>query len=254
MVELNFRKMGEGDPLFILHGLFGSSDNWYTLGKKFSEHFEVYLIDLRNHGKSPHTTNHDYDSMADDILGLIYDEQLTLVNFIGHSMGGKVVMRFAEKHPSLINKMIIGDIGPKEYQPHHDHVIEALEAFNKSGINNRKEALDLIEPIVNDKGVAQFLQKNLYWKEPGKLEWKMNSPVLIESMDKVLAKVPESEVEVETLFLRGAKSNYIKNEDFDMIKKLFPNSEIKTIEGAGHWLHAEEPQQFYDECLFFFDK
>lgn len=253
-MELFYKTLGEGDPLFIIHGLFGSSDNWYSLGKRFSENFKVYLIDMRNHGKSPHDDIHTYKSMADDLLELVYEEQLTYVNLIGHSMGGKVVMKFAEDHENFVEKMIVADMGIKEYKPHHDLVLEALNAFIDSDINTRKEARTLITSIVKDEGVAMFLSKNLFWKEPGVLDWKMNVPVLERSMPNILEALPHKEIESETMFLKGGKSNYIQEGDFEDIQKIFPNSILREIPDAGHWLHAEEPDIFYDECYNFFDE
>ena len=253
-MELYYKKLGEGDPLFIIHGLFGASDNWYTLGKRYAEDFTVYLIDLRNHGKSPHSDEHSYEAMAEDLLNLIYEEQLMFVNIIGHSMGGKVAMKFAEMHPTFVEKMIVGDIGPKQYQPHHQLVLKALNAFMDSEINTRKEAEKLITSIIDDRGVAMFLLKNLYWKNPGDLQWKMNVPVLEQNMENILVKVPSEQVEVDTLFLRGSESNYIQDQDFDEIHSLFPESQIITIPEAGHWLHAEQPQLFYDESMKFLDE
>lgn len=252
-MELYYKVLGEGDPLIIVHGLFGSSDNWSTLGKKFAQNYKVYLVDQRNHGKSNHNEEHNYDSMADDLLELIYEEQLMSVNLLGHSMGGKTVMRFAEKHPELVDKMIVADIGPKEYPPHHNVILDVLLSVDPATISSRKEADEILQKQISDISIRQFLLKNLFWKEPKKLAWRMNVPVLNKNINEILAKVPNEEVDVETLFLKGEFSDYILAEDGPMIKKLFPNSEIILIKKAGHWLHAEAPKEFYTKVTEFLE-
>lgn len=255
-MKLNYKKIGEGGhPLFVLHGLFGSLDNWQTLGRKYAEDFEVYLIDQRNHGHSPHSNEFSYGAMAQDIYELIVDLNLEKVNIIGHSMGGKTAMRFAQLYPALVDKMIVADMGIKSYPSHHDQIIEGMNALDFDVVKKRSEADVLLSKYVDNIGVRQFLLKNLYWVNNGskkQLAWRMNLPVLESSMLKVLEALPENEVVCETLFLRGEKSNYIPEEDFQSIFDQFPNADIETIYGVGHWLHAENPDEFYRITVEFF--
>jgi len=244
-MQLNYRKYGNGNPLLILHGLFGSSDNWQSLGKKFSEDYQVYLIDLRNHGHSPHSKEFTYELMAEDINELIISEDLKKVTLLGHSMGGKVAMRTVQKFPFHFEKLIVADIGVKKYPMHHDHIIAGLTAIDLTNTTARAEARKLLADYVNEEGVQQFLLKNLYWKEKGQLAWRMNLNVLIEQMPEILKEMPKEISLTPTLFLKGEKSKYILEEDFGLLQELFPNSEIETVYNAGHWLHAENPLDFY---------
>ena len=245
-MQLNYRKYGSGEPLLILHGLFGSSDNWQTLGKKFSEDFQVYLIDLRNHGHSPHSIDFSYELMANDINELILSEKIEKVNLLGHSMGGKVAIRVAQLFPFHIEKLIVADIGVKKYPMHHEHIIAGLQSINLKETSSRSEARKLLTNYVKEEGVQQFLLKNLYWKEKGLLCWRMNLDVLVEQMPEILKEMPKEISLTPTLFLRGEKSKYILEEDFDLLHEIFPNSEIETVYNAGHWLHAENPLDFYE--------
>tara|TARA_B100000401_G_C52780922_1_gene708231 strand:+ start:530 stop:1288 length:759 start_codon:yes stop_codon:yes gene_type:complete len=245
-MQLNYRKYGSGEPLLILHGLFGSSDNWQTLGKKFSEDFQVYLIDLRNHGHSPHSIDFSYELMANDINELILSEKLEKVNLLGHSMGGKVAIRLVQLFPFHIEKLIVADIGVKKYPMHHEHIIAGLQSINLKETKSRSEARKVLTNYVKEEGVQQFLLKNLYWKEKGLLCWRMNLDVLVEQMPEILKEMPKEISLTPTLFLRGEKSKYILEEDFDLLHEIFPNSEIETVYNAGHWLHAENPLDFYE--------
>ena len=247
-MELYYKKLGEdtyGEPLIIVHGLFGSLDNWYTLGKKFAEKYTVFLVDQRNHGHSPHSREHNYEAMADDLLELIRNENLISVNLLGHSMGGKTVMKFAELYEEMVGKLIVADIGPKAYDSHHDVIIEALLELNAERLTSRKQAEEILSKKISDAAIRQFLLKNLYWKEPGELVLRMNVEVLADQMDNILEALPARPVLCETLFIRGGASGYVQEKDYELIRKLFPRSIVKTIEGAGHWLHAEAPEEFY---------
>ena len=250
-MKLHYKKFGQGQPLLILHGLFGSADNWQTLAKKFSEYFTVYLIDQRNHGHSPHEENINYDLMADDLNELIENENLNDITLLGHSMGGKTVMRFSQKYPSSISKLIIVDIGRKEYPMHHDKIIQGLSAIDLNIIRSRNGAREILSNYVVEESLLQFLLKNLYWIEKGQLAWRMNLPVIVKNMKMILAKIPAEIVLTPTLFLKGEKSNYIEESDFNDLMYYFPNSEIETIYNAGHWLHAENPIDFYQLTMDF---
>ncbi len=253
-MKLYYKKLGEdnyGEPLIIVHGLFGSSDNWYTLGKKFAKDYTVYLVDQRNHGRSPHSEEHSYALMADDLLELIRDEQLMSVNLLGHSMGGKTVMTFAAMYEEMVNKLIVADISPKSYPPHHDEILEALLSIDPSKIESRKEAEKLLATRIPNQSIRQFLLKNLYWKNPQELAWRMNVNILADNMDKILEAIPDHPIYCETLFLRGSDSEYIQQEDYKLITQIFPNSRIEILEGAGHWLHAQFPNEFYQKVIDF---
>ena len=250
-MKLHFKKIGEGNPLLIIHGLFGSADNWGTLAKKFATNNTVYLIDLRNHGRSPHSTEMNYDIMADDLNELISDENILNPILLGHSMGGKAALQYAEKYPNVLKKLIVADIGIKQYPMHHDVIISGLKNVDLNIIQSRSEATKKLGEYVKEFGIQQFLLKNLYWIEKGQLAWRMNLNVIAEKIHEILKEIKINKNETETLFLRGELSNYILEDDFEDILKAFPNGEIKTIEGAGHWLHAENPSSFYKKVVNF---
>jgi pimeloyl-ACP methyl ester carboxylesterase len=249
-MKLAFKKMGSGTPMIILHGLFGSSDNWQTLGKRFAEDFEVYLIDQRNHGRSPHSEEFDYDILADDLYGFMEEHHIDSAVLIGHSMGGKTVMRFAQKHPEKAEKVIVADMGIKSYPPHHKDVLAAFHAIEPETLSSRSEAEDRIADIIPNFGVRQFLLKNLYRTKDGGYGIRPNFKVLEREMLKILAPLPEEKVEVDTLFLYGEKSDYVPSEDHREIEKVFPAAQFVGLQ-AGHWLHAEKPDDFYDEVKKF---
>lgn len=250
-MKLHYRKYGEGQPLIILHGLFGSSDNWQTLGKKFAENFEVYLVDQRNHGHSPKSDDFNYQLLSDDLYNLIRYLELENIILVGHSMGGKTVMTFAQKYPEFIEKLIVVDIGPKAYPMHHNIILEGLNSLDLSIIKSRGQADKQLSKFIEDNGVKQFLLKNLFWVEKGQLGWRINIPVLEDKMPNIIAAIPDKIVETPTLFIRGEKSNYIVEDDFQNIYDQFPNSEIETIYDAGHWVHAENPFSFYNMIIDF---
>jgi esterase len=253
-MQLAFRKYGSGQPLLILHGLFGQSDNWNTLAKRFGENgFEVYTIDLRNHGLSSHHEEWNYEVMADDIKEFVDANNLTNPILLGHSMGGKVAMFFAIKYPGVLDKLIVADMSPGKYFPHHDSVIEALNAVDFSSINNRKEAEAILGKYIDDYGTKQFLLKNIYWEDTAnnKMNWRFNLKVITKKYNEILAAVPEKSSAVKTLFIRGEKSHYIADIDIPEIEKRFPNYILETIPGSGHWVHAEKPNEFYDAVMGF---
>ncbi len=250
-MKLFHKTLGEGQPLLILHGLFGSADNWQTLAKTFAEDFKVYLIDQRNHGHSPHSLEHTYDLMATDLYDLVAEEGIRDFALLGHSMGGKTILRFAQQYGFLIDKMIVADMGIKSYPPHHDEVFAGLFAVDVERCESRQQAEQRLSLHLTDAGTRQFLMKNLYWKEPGKLAWRFNLQVLFDQRGEMMKEIPPVNIDIETLFIRGGRSKYILDEDMPAIKALVPNATFDTIESAGHWLHAEEPQIFLDKCLAF---
>lgn len=250
-MKLHFRELGEGQPMVILHGLFGFSDNWQTHAKKLAEYYRIILVDLRNHGHSDWSNDFSYELMAEDLHELFEELDLKKVILLGHSMGGKVGMLFAQMYPEYLEKLIVVDIGVKEYPMHHQHILNGLHALDLTKINLRSEAERILTEHIDSDGVRQFLLKNLYWKEKGKLSWRMNIDVLERELPAILAALPEKEVMIPTLFIRGELSNYILDEDLDEIQSYFPDSELITILNAGHWVHAEAPDEFIEKVLGF---
>src|SRR5688572_17721819 len=223
-MKLFFRKYGTGDALIIMHGLFGTSDNWNTLAKKYAEHFTTYVIDLRNHGQSPHSEEWNYEVMADDVAELLKDEDVPRAHIMGHSMGGKVAMFMADKYGPSINKLVVADIAPKNYPPHHDLILAALNGLDLDAITTRKEAEAYMAANIEEPGVRQFLLKSLYWND-SKLAWRFNLPVITHQIENVGQELTGSiYFEGPTLFIRGEKSNYITDNDIDLILEHFPNS------------------------------
>jgi len=245
--------LGEGKPFVILHGFLGMGDNWKSLGKRFLEQgYQVHLVDQRNHGRSFHSESFNYNFLAEDLKKYCDFHKLEDLILLGHSMGGKTAMNYAVNYPDNLSKLIIADIGPKQYPLHHQDILKALSALNFSIVKTRKIANEVISEYIKNDGVRQFLAKNLYWKHPDELALRINLPVLIENIEEVGKALSENSIyHKDTLFLRGANSNYIENVDEFLIKKQFPNSEIQTIENAGHWLHAENPKDFYNNVMNF---
>ena len=248
-MKIHYRKLGEGQPLIILHGLFGSSDNWQTHAKKLAEYFEVYLVDQRNHGQSEWSDEFNYSLMASDLHEMVTNEKLSDFILLGHSMGGKTAMTYVQQHEDLVDKLIVVDMGVKAYPIHHDTIIEGLQSLDLTKISSRSEAQEALSEYIDNVAIRQFLLKNLYWKEKGQLAWRINIPVLEEKMPEIVAALPKKEVLTPTLFIRGGQSNYILEEDIEEIKTYFPISEIYSIEEAGHWVHAESPEKFIEKVL-----
>jgi pimeloyl-ACP methyl ester carboxylesterase len=253
MEVLHSRIIGEGEPLLILHGFLGMSDNWKTLGGQYAKNeFQVHLIDQRNHGKSFHSENFNYELLANDLKNYMAHHNIPKANLIGHSMGGKTVMQFACSNPELVKKLIVADIAPKYYPPHHNEIINGLVSLNFDKINSRSEADNELAKHLSDFGIRQFLLKNLYWVEKGKLGFRFNLSILQDKMEEIGENISTTATFTgETLFLRGDKSEYILQNDFDSIKRHFPKATISTISNAGHWLHAENPKEFFSKTLNF---
>ena len=246
-MNLHYRAVGEGKPLIILHGLFGSLDNWLTIAKVLGETNEVYLVDQRNHGKSPHHEVFSYGEMASDLLPLIEQNHLAPVTLLGHSMGGKTAMKFAQRYQERVDKLIIVDIGPRLYPQHHQKILEGLFSIDLEGLRSRQEADAQLAQYVPEMGIRQFLLKNLTRNSEGGFAWKINLPAINEQIENVgepLASEPK--IERPTLFIRGSNSDYIRDVDLPGIEQLFPNSKLETVKGAGHWVHAEQPNLFLE--------
>lgn len=251
-MNLSYHQSGNGQALIILHGLFGSSDNWRSIGNELSRFYEVYLIDLRNHGRSPHFVEFSYTSMANDIAEFISEKKLNNPILMGHSMGGKVAMTYALNYPEKIEKLIIVDIAPKYYAPHHQKYIDAFNSIDLKTVSTRKEVEEHFTRQVSDIGERQLLLKNLYWNENERLAWRVNIDAISKHIDEMCEAQDSSKMcNKPCLFIRGEKSKYITNEDAALIQQIFPNSKIETIPNAGHWVHAEKTQDFLTCVLHF---
>jgi len=246
-MELAFRKVGSGPKsLMVAHGIFGSGDNWMTVSKLFSEVYTCYLIDMRNHGKSPHADTHTYPDMVEDLKEFINTHQLEGCVLLGHSMGGKAAMFFALAYPELIRKLIIVDIAPRYYGVHHERHIAGLQAINLATITSRSEADDILAQYVPERDTRAFLLKNLARTEVG-FSWRINLALLATTINTIGVALPEhAKVALPTLFIRGELSYYIRKEDEALIHEIFTNSTIITVPNAGHWVQAEAPQAFAD--------
>ncbi len=244
-MKLHSTVKGNGPHLIIMHGVFGMSDNWSSLGRKWSEEFTVHLLDMRNHGRSPHSDVFSYEAMADDLLEYLDDHQIEKPYLLGHSMGGKVAMLFAVYHPERVGKMVVADIAPKAYKPHHQDVLEALHGLRLDEIQSRGEAEEKFSKKL-DEGTRQFLLKSLYWKEKDQMAWRFNLKAISASITQVgEALPPNAFFDGPTLFVRGGASNYIQDEDLGEIHNHFPEATLETIAEAGHWLHAQKPKEFF---------
>lgn len=250
---LHSQILGSGKPFVILHGFLGMGDNWKTLGTRWADDgYEVHLLDQRNHGRSFHSDEFSYKTMAEDLKKYCDEHDLKEIILLGHSMGGKVAMQFAVTYPEKVSKLVVADIAPKAYPPHHQDILKALSALDFSTIKSRGEAEDILSEYIKEQGTRLFLLKNLYRKTKKELALRINLPVLSEKIEEVGVALPENTVfEGDTLFLGGEKSGYIEPMDELLIKKHFPKAEIGTISNAGHWLHAENPDEFYDNVMNF---
>ncbi|MEN8123526.1 MAG: alpha/beta fold hydrolase [Bacteroidota bacterium] len=247
--------LGSGEPLLILHGFFGMGDNWKSLANKFSSDFQVHIIDHRNHGRSFHNDDFSYEIMIEDLLYYISYYKLAKVNILGHSMGGKVGMLFAVEFSEKVNKLIVADIAPRYYPPHHQVILKALNSVDFSKITSRNEVDDVLKGYISEDRIRQFLLKNVYRKTKDSLGFRINLQSLTDNVEEVGEALPSfTQFEGETLFLKGENSGYISHEDEVLIKNHFPNSFIETISKAGHWLHAENPIDFFDKIIMFLKK
>jgi esterase len=246
-MELNHKIYGQGEPIIILHGLFGTLDNWQTIARQLSSHFMIYAIDLRNHGKSPHVEGMDYGLMASDVKEFMENNWLHRARIIGHSMGGKVAMQLAVSNPDMIEKLVVVDIAPKSYIGGHELILETLNSLDLEKLEDRKQAEEFIsERIPDDKGTVQFLLKNLSRNPDNSYSWKMNLSEIVKSYDNILDNIEEGKYNGPTLFVRGGRSKYILEADEELIRSYFPAAEIQTIPNVGHWVHAEAPRELLE--------
>ncbi|MGC6525796.1 MAG: alpha/beta fold hydrolase [Flavobacteriaceae bacterium] len=252
---LHSKIFGEGTPFVILHGFLGMGDNWKTLGKRFSQlGYQIHLVDQRNHGRSFHSEAFDYELLAEDLLTYCTHYNIKKCIVLGHSMGGKTAMLFTALYPDLVNKLIVADIAPRFYPIHHDAILEGLSALDFTTLKNRTQADEQLSNYISEFGIRQFLLKNLYWVSQGQLELRLNLNALKNNVSEIGEALPSHlKVETSTLFLRGDKSEYIGPEDEKQISVQFPNSDVVTISNAGHWLHAENPNEFFTAVTHFID-
>ena len=264
-MQLNYKKFGEGFPLVILHGLLGSLDNWQTIAKHLSAvesatrnpQLVTYILDQRNHGRSPRTDEFNYDLLSNDLLEFFEQEKIEKAHIIGHSMGGKVAMKFALEHADKVSKLIVVDVAPAQYEDRHSDVFNALFAANVQHANSREEVEKVLrEKLSNDETTVQFLLKSLTRAEVGQtgFQWRFNLDSLRKNYSEISAAITSSkQFAGETLFIKGEKSSYINAENFDSIEKVFPKNKLVEIKGAGHWVHAEKPQEFLKEVISFLE-
>jgi esterase len=260
-MELFFRQLGSGEPIIILHGLYGSADNWHSIGKELATDHAVYLVDQRNHGNSPHHPNHNYDLLSDDLYEFVARHKLNKSIIIGHSMGGKTVLAFGIKYPELVKKMIVVDISPMGYNMSenskeasaHKCIVRSLQQININSITSREEADKQLLQSLSSKPVRQFLLKNLKRDADGKFRWLFNLQALVENLPQIFSGIiRENETDSRSmpkfplLFIKGALSPYIRSEDEQAIQQYFPWAKLIVIPGAGHWVHAEQPLAFLD--------
>ena len=243
----------KGQDLIVIHGLFGMSDNWNSLGKKFAKYCKVHLIDLRNHGRSPHAEDFNYEVMSEDVLEYMEDHNIQKPILLGHSLGGKVAMKFAFTHPEKIAKLIVADISPREYNSDfYKNLLATLYKFPLEDFDKREDIDSVLSSTYEDKGIRLFLMKNLYRNENKEFAWRFNIEVLLEKVSNIQeADFIAGVCSIPTHFIRGGDSNYITTQDELIINKHFSDFSIATIDGAGHWLHAEKPERFYDEVMGF---
>ena len=253
-MKLNFDQYGDDaskDPLIIIHGLYGSAANFRGLAKIYSADFNVYCLDLRNHGNSPHSDDITYSLMAADVVEFMDDQGLDHAHILGHSMGGKTAMQLALNHPERIDKLVLGDIAPVLYPHHHEKIFEGLVALPLDQISSRGEADKFLADYVNEAGVRAFLLTNLKRNDDGGFEWRINLSALIKEYDHIAAAPEGHSYDGETLFVRGANSDYVADEYVPETMEIFPNAKIETIDSCGHWLHSEKPKEFSEILLNF---
>lgn len=240
--------------MIILHGLFGFSDNWQTIAKSLAEQYLVITPDLRNHGRSPHTPTHTYSALAEDIRLFMERHWMHAAVLIGHSMGGKVAMQVALDYPDMVNKLVVIDMAPGKAADNHTDVFEALLETDLSVMQTRADLEHFLVSRIPDMGTRQFLLKNITRNDDGKFAWKMNLPVLWRHFPDILDAVEGEPFDKPALFVRGGRSDYIKETDTALIRTLFPQAEIVTIENAGHWVHADKPNELIAVLSEFLDR
>lgn len=254
-MDLNFKDFGEGPPVIILHGFLGMLDNWQTFGRMLGDSgYHVYLVDQRNHGRSPHSEEFSYELLVQDISEWMRSEDITSAHFIGHSMGGKTAMQFALTQPGQTESLVVVDIAPRAYMPGHQAILNALVSVDLQAVENRSEVEDALKYRLEDESVVHFLLKNLSRTRKNGYQWKMNLPALVDNYHEIIRSIDDGEAfEGPTLFVRGERSDYILDDDILDILDLFPRAQLVTIPGAGHWVHADNPGDLLKTVVDFLD-
>lgn len=254
-MALNYKVQGEGQPLIILHGLLGSLDNWQTHARNLSDIAKVYIVDQRNHGRSPHYPQHTYALLAEDLKAFMDEQGIEKASLLGHSMGGKTIMEFANRYAERIDKFIVADISPRQYHWNYDSIFEALHHVKLNEIEARGDAERMLGEKIKESGMLQFLMKGLDRNPDGSYSWKMNIGVLQKEFPEVVKGITmQGEYGFPTLVIRGGQSKYVQEEDLELFQKHFTRLTVVTIEQAGHWLHAEAPQEFLQAVRDFLSK
>jgi esterase len=252
-VKLNYQEQGNGYPVILIHGMFGSLSNLGNLARYLSSQFRVISVDLRNHGDSPHDSVFDMASMAEDIIYLMDILSLPSAFIVGHSLGGKVGMQLALSHSDRVNKLVVADISPIKYQPRNDPALNGLIALSEASIQSRNQAEELLADFISDGQTRAFLLKNLKRKDDDRFVLKLNIKAVTENYGTALVAAPSGDrFDNPCLFIKGETSAYIQEKHRPIIKDMFPNSQVNVISGAGHWLHAEKPKLFNNQVLEFF--
>lgn len=244
-MHLHYETHGQGHPLIILHGLFGTQENWRTLSKAFAQKFQVFALDQRNHGRSPHSQIFTYEAMTEDLHEFMREHALASAYLLGHSMGGKVAMRFAVTYPDLVDSLVVVDIAPKVYPPGHDDVFAGLYALDLRTLRSRQDADAALAHHLPNLALRQFLLKNLERTESSAFRWRINLDGIRDNYAEMLKGFDLTGTCTQpTVFIKGADSGYIKDDDIVTIRALFPRARLVTIPGTGHWVHAEAPREF----------
>jgi len=242
---LNYVVKGKGEPLVLLHGLFGSLENLGVIARQLQEEYQVISIDLPDHGQSPHSAQFSFAGYAELVVNTLKQLGLESVSLLGHSLGGKIAMEIALNHPEMVNNLLVADIAPVSYKPRHQNVFAALKAVDLKNIATRQQADQAMSEFLSEAGVRQFLLKSLVKDEQGRFAWRFNLDMLIRDYDVLSAGIESnSQYRSRVLFIKGANSDYITREHQEHITRLFPNAEAKIIANTGHWLHAEKPFVF----------
>lgn len=258
-MNLFYRTIGSGKPIFIIHGLYGASDNWMQIAKNLSPDYQIISIDLRNHGSSPHDISHNYDDLVSDLAWLFHELEIEKAHILGHSMGGKVAIAFAADYPERILSLSVADIAPRNYletpasaiqYDFHKRILNTLSDLKLSAYKSRKEVDQDLKKTIPEQMVRQFILKNLH-RSKSAFEWKINVPVLKAHLDHIISGVDYKEYDdripillYPVLFIKGELSGYIQNDDEKIIKIMYPEATIVTIKEASHFLHAEKPVEF----------
>ena len=248
-MQLFYREYGSGQPLVLLHGLFGSSDNWVTFAKKLAEscNVRVFIPDLRNHGQSPHHPVFSFEALVDDLFEFIENHQISNPIILGHSLGGKIILKALAEQPRFCKAAIIADMGLREYKPRYGHVeiLELMQNNDLSNFTSRKEVEELVAKHISDQRLQLFVLKNVFWKNAETLDWKINVEAIGNYLPEIFSGVKFLKpIEIETWFIKGSLSDYINDNDVELIKAQFTNVHFAELENAGHWLHVDNPTAF----------